>query len=59
MQVSSIRGYAVFVGLDVGKSVHHATALDVAGARFTTRRCRTTRPGCGHSSGLSACTARS
>lgn len=33
MQVSSIRGYAVFVGLDVGKTVHHATALDVAGTR--------------------------
>jgi len=27
-------GYAVFCGLDVGKSAHHAVALDLAGARL-------------------------
>ncbi len=27
-------GYAVFCGLDVGKSAHHAVALDPAGARL-------------------------
>ena len=34
---SARRGYAVFLGLDVGKGEHHATALDPEGHRMHDR----------------------
>lgn len=34
---SADRGYAVFLGLDVGKGEHHATALDHGGQRLHDR----------------------
>ena len=34
---SARRGYAVFLGLDVGKGEHHATALDPEGHRVHDR----------------------
>ena len=41
---SRCRGYAVYCGVDVGKSEHHACALDPSGHRLYDRRCPTTRP---------------
>ena len=43
---SADRGYAVFLGLDVGKGEHHATALGPDGRRVydkPLRACRTQR----------------